>query len=270
MEFEKNCAQGKCVNNTTGCPKNYCYMKLGPSYLAQYEADCATRAADPAQAEQASDERQLFEAWVTAGGRGHLLELDHPHLWYKDLTITAWWTAWQARAALQGAHKRTTDDWDMLVMELSTAQAKIEDLELILEGFGDSAKAEGYRRLNAQIEAALQGAQPVIDALQKYAHHQNCDLLKPSVIGEGDDRMLVPRMCDCKDQRAQLSPEPVKYEIRMRPMWEKEGTCWSVWTECSAESAADYLRWPIYNDWQHEVRVLYAASQPSAPSQTEE
>jgi hypothetical protein len=29
-----------------------------------------------------------------------MLERDHPHLWYKDLTVSAWWTAWQARAAL--------------------------------------------------------------------------------------------------------------------------------------------------------------------------
>jgi hypothetical protein len=51
------------------------------------------RAADDA-------EREAFEAWVSASGREHMLERDHPHLWYKDLTVSAWWTAWQARAAL--------------------------------------------------------------------------------------------------------------------------------------------------------------------------
>jgi hypothetical protein len=47
------------------------------------------RAADDA-------EREAFEAWVSASGREHMLERDHPHLWYKDLTVSAWWTAWQA------------------------------------------------------------------------------------------------------------------------------------------------------------------------------
>jgi hypothetical protein len=54
------------------------------------------RAADDA-------EREAFEAWVSASGREHMLERDHPHLWYKDLTVSAWWTAWQARAALSRA-----------------------------------------------------------------------------------------------------------------------------------------------------------------------
>lgn len=44
MKLEKNCVQGQCANNTTGCPKNYCMLKLGHTYLAQYEADCATQA----------------------------------------------------------------------------------------------------------------------------------------------------------------------------------------------------------------------------------
>lgn len=41
-------------------------------------------------------EREQFEAWVSASGRAHLLGRDEPHLWYKDLTVSAWWTAWQA------------------------------------------------------------------------------------------------------------------------------------------------------------------------------
>lgn len=46
-------------------------------------------------------EREQFEAWVSASGRGHLLERDYPFDGYADLTVTAWWTAWQAsRAAL--------------------------------------------------------------------------------------------------------------------------------------------------------------------------
>ena len=48
-------------------------------------------------------EREAFEAWVSASGRAHLLALDEPHGWYKDLMVTAWWTAWLARAAHEAA-----------------------------------------------------------------------------------------------------------------------------------------------------------------------
>ena len=53
-------------------------------------------AQSPAQSED--DEQQAFEAWVKENGRGHLLELDTPHRWYKDLMVTAWWSGWKARA----------------------------------------------------------------------------------------------------------------------------------------------------------------------------
>ncbi len=42
--------------------------------------------------------REKFEAWISASGRSHLLERDDTHDWYKDLTITAMWSAWQANA----------------------------------------------------------------------------------------------------------------------------------------------------------------------------
>jgi hypothetical protein len=45
-------------------------------------------------------ERERFKAWVSASGRAHLLEREVPHGWYIDLNVTAWWTAWQARAAI--------------------------------------------------------------------------------------------------------------------------------------------------------------------------
>ena len=47
------------------------------------------------------DERAAFEAWVSNSGRAHLLVLDAPNGWYKDLTVTAWWSAWIARAQLE-------------------------------------------------------------------------------------------------------------------------------------------------------------------------
>lgn len=43
-------------------------------------------------------ERKEFEEWIAESGRGHLLERETPHGWYKDLTVTAWWTAWCERA----------------------------------------------------------------------------------------------------------------------------------------------------------------------------
>lgn len=57
-----------------------------------------TPAASPAQA----DERKAFEGWVAASGRAHMLKRDDRNDWYADLTVTAWWTAWQARAAQEG------------------------------------------------------------------------------------------------------------------------------------------------------------------------
>lgn len=53
------------------------------------------------------DEREQFEAWVSASGRGHMLERETPHGWYLDLTVTAWWTAWQEsrRVAVENAIK---------------------------------------------------------------------------------------------------------------------------------------------------------------------
>ena len=45
------------------------------------------------------DERAEFEAWVSASGRAHLLGRDKTHGYYKDMTVTAWWAVWQARAA---------------------------------------------------------------------------------------------------------------------------------------------------------------------------
>lgn len=45
-------------------------------------------------------EREAFEAWISASGRADMLEREKPHGWYLDLTITAFWTAWQARATL--------------------------------------------------------------------------------------------------------------------------------------------------------------------------
>lgn len=62
-------------------------------------AKIARRAID-SKASDERTERLAFEKWVAASGRGHLLEREAPHKWYKDPTVTAWWTAWQARATL--------------------------------------------------------------------------------------------------------------------------------------------------------------------------
>jgi len=50
-------------------------------------------------------ERPGFEAWVSASGRAHMLGRDERG-WYKDLTITAWWSAWQGRATYEAAQRR--------------------------------------------------------------------------------------------------------------------------------------------------------------------
>lgn len=47
----------------------------------------------------ANKEREDFEAWVSASRRSHMLGRDRDG-WYESLTVTAWWTAWQARATL--------------------------------------------------------------------------------------------------------------------------------------------------------------------------
>jgi hypothetical protein len=36
------------------------------------------------------DGRAVFEAWVSAGGRAHMLGRDGGHQWYKDLTVAGW------------------------------------------------------------------------------------------------------------------------------------------------------------------------------------
>lgn len=47
------------------------------------------------------NERVAFESWVADSGRSHLLERRNGDRgWYTDLTVTAWWTAWEARALL--------------------------------------------------------------------------------------------------------------------------------------------------------------------------
>lgn len=56
---------------------------------------------------------------------------------------------------------------------------------------------------------------------------------------------------------------PVKYEWRMRPIWRPEGEGWTNWQECCKDSYENYLRLPVYNDWQYEARALYAAAQPA-------
>jgi hypothetical protein len=71
--------------------------------------------------------RESFEAWITASGRGHLLELDTPHLWYKDLNVTAWWTAWQAawqEATIAAAMAATATVRALGVTEATDAVAK--------------------------------------------------------------------------------------------------------------------------------------------------
>ena len=63
-------------------------------------SDCNNPAQQDASAAQAvPDERAAFEVWIAASGRAHLLTVS-PQGWYEDLTVAAWWTAWQARAAL--------------------------------------------------------------------------------------------------------------------------------------------------------------------------
>ena len=67
-------------------------------YRGVQEIATTPQPAAPAQA----DERKAFEGWVAASGRAHMLKRDDRNDWYADLTVTAWWTAWQARAAQEG------------------------------------------------------------------------------------------------------------------------------------------------------------------------
>lgn len=66
-------------------------------------------AAEQAQAKQGEQEERdtSFEAWISASGRGHMLEKSK-HGWYIDLNVTAWYAgwcgAWQAARSLPRQH----------------------------------------------------------------------------------------------------------------------------------------------------------------------
>lgn len=57
-------------------------------------------------------EREMFEQWVSASGRAHMLARDARHGWYIDLNVTAWFAGWMGRAALQQAKQEP----DMILM----------------------------------------------------------------------------------------------------------------------------------------------------------
>lgn len=78
-----------------------CEEKLQSGWSKDCNPDNCTGCATPAAPAQA-DEREAFETWVAASGRAHVLTRDDRNDWYADLTVTAWWTAWQARAAQEG------------------------------------------------------------------------------------------------------------------------------------------------------------------------
>lgn len=72
------------------------------------------------------------------------------------------------------------------------------------------------------------------------------------------------------DRRARQSQgEPVLYQRRMRPTWERDGKGWTMWEECTKEAHDDCLRVPVLHDWQHEARALYAAPPLSSEQQAE-
>lgn len=68
---------------------------------------------------------------------------------------------------------------------------------------------------------------------------------------------------------APIEAGPTLIQARMRPNWRPEG--WTPWSDCSAESAADYERTPVLNDWAYEVRRLYVilpqATAPEVPQE---
>jgi hypothetical protein len=64
---------------------------------------------------------------------------------------------------------------------------------------------------------------------------------------------------------AQASAEPVAvHQFRHRPTWGNVEHYWQPWKDCSASAYEDYLRTPRLNDWEVEVRKLYAALAASA------
>lgn len=98
--------------------------------------------------QKAPDERETFEAWVRASGRSHMLERESEHGWYENLTITAWWTAWQARAALAAQDER-------LAFVLDHLRASDDRLESLVCCVHDS---DGFPLQDEQAIAAIDAA----------------------------------------------------------------------------------------------------------------
>lgn len=48
--------------------------------------------------------------------------------------------------------------------------------------------------------------------------------------------------------------EPVEYQYRSKPSWEKN---WLPWERCTKDCYLDYAKAPLLHDWQYEARALY-------------
>ena len=71
----------------------------------------------------------------------------------------------------------------------------------------------------------------------------------------GDKEIYSDTIDALRARLAQPEPEPVEYQMRMRPTWEVSS--WSDWKKCSRDAAEDYAKTPKLHDWEYETRKMY-------------
>jgi len=109
----------------------------------------------------------------------------------------------------------------------------------------------GWADLERDIASFMNNKSALMPAETVAGHHSACravDDYKPDDCSHG-----------CKPA-TQPQGEPVEYQSRTRPLWRAEDgeRAWFPWEKCSAESFANYQKNPFINEWQYEVRALYA------------
>ncbi len=64
----------------------------------------------------------------------------------------------------------------------------------------------------------------------------------------------IHRLCNLAVAHSRKDAEPVEYQYRSKPSWEKN---WLPWERCTKDCYLDYAKAPLLHDWQYEARALY-------------